>query len=91
MSVNYRRLNEARMMKEQQYVNDLKEMLFITSHQVRKPLANILGLIEMDTAGLSPEALKQRAQHLHASADELDGFVKQLNAFIEQTEKDTLS
>ena len=89
IAVHYGELRKTTMQKEKEYLYDLKEMLFITSHQVRKPLANILGLIEimnMDTTSFSVDSWRTRLNHLHASANELDSFLRQLNEFIEKTD-----
>lgn len=65
----------------------MEEMLFITSHQMRKPVANILGIIEIingDCACLSVAELKKRSKYFQSPAEELDGYVTNLNGFIEQ-------
>lgn len=64
-------------------------MLFITSHQVRKPVANIIGLVDIidQDDEISITDFKAYNRYLRASADELDGFVKELNAFIRETEE----
>jgi len=90
MAVHYRKQTKANMLKEHQYLKALEEMLFMTSHQVRKPVANILGLIEttkMNRNNLSAGDVKELFQHLQFSSNELDNFLKELNAFIEQTEE----
>jgi len=87
MAMRYRKLSDAGIIKEQKNLQALEEMLFITSHQVRKPVANILGLIDIikcEDAALSITSLKKHCEYLSASATELDNYVKQLNAFIEQ-------
>ena len=77
-------------LKQQQYLKTLEEMLFITSHKVRKPVANILGLIETihaDNVDLSTGDLKERCDYLQVSATELDSFIKELTSFIEFSEQ----
>jgi signal transduction histidine kinase len=86
----YGKLNQATRLKEKQYLEDLKEMLFITSHKVRKPVANIIGLIESlndANTDFSAEDLKTRYVYLQFSANELDVFLKELNLFIERAEQ----
>jgi signal transduction histidine kinase len=90
IAIHYRKQTQAAMLKEHQYLTALEEMLFMTSHQVRRPVANILGLIEAantNGSNLSADDLKQLLRHLQFSADELDNFIKELNTFIEQTEE----
>ncbi len=91
IAVHYRKQTQAGIRREHQYLQALEAMLFMTSHQVRKPVANILGLIETmdkDCAHLSADDIHELCAHLQSSANELDAFVKELNAFIEQTEED---
>ncbi len=89
IAIHYRKVTQAGRLKEQAYLKALKEMLFITSHKVRKPVASILGLIDvinLDNADLSPVGIKEYCGYLNISAIELDSFVRELNAFIAQTE-----
>ncbi|TAF67457.1 MAG: PAS domain S-box protein [Cytophagales bacterium] len=58
---------------------------FITSHELRKPLANILGLISLfneedPTDGFNLEIIK----NLYISAQELDGVIHKMNKALEQ-------
>ena len=89
ITVLYRNLDQVSMRKERQHLQALKEILFITSHRVRKPVANVLGLTEVisnDNMALTAADLKNSYQYLLSSAKELDSIIKELNAFIEQTE-----
>ncbi len=91
IAIHYRKQTRAGIRREHQYLKALEAMLFMTSHQVRKPVANILGLIETmdkDCGHLSTDDIHELCLHLQSSANELDAFVKELNAFIEQTEED---
>jgi K+-sensing histidine kinase KdpD len=90
ISILYGKLNRAGRLKEKQHLEDLKEMLFITSHKVRKPVANIMGLIESlndVNADFSADDLKKSYVYLQLSANELDNFLKELSLFIELTEQ----
>ena len=90
ISILYGRLNRAGRLKEKQHLDDLKEMLFITSHKVRKPVANIIGLIESlndANADFSADDLKTSYVYLQLSATELDNFLRDLSLFIELTEQ----
>jgi signal transduction histidine kinase len=93
IAIHYRKLNQMSISKEQQHLKEMENMLFIISHGVRKPVANILGLIEIINIGddvLSEGDLKNQCQYLHYSANELDNFIKQLNALVEQIEQESL-
>jgi hypothetical protein len=86
MAMRYRKLSDAGIIKEQKNLQAIEEILFITSHQVRKPVANILGLIDTincEDTTISITALKEHCEYLSSSATELDNYIKQLNAFIE--------
>jgi signal transduction histidine kinase len=91
IAIHYRKQTQAGMLREHRYLKALEEMLFMTSHQVRKPVANILGLIETTNPGsadLSASDLKELFQHLQFSSNELDNFIKELNTLIEQAEEE---
>jgi signal transduction histidine kinase len=91
IAAHYRKQTQAGIRREHQYLRALEAMLFMTSHQVRKPVANILGLVETmnnDCDHLLANDIHEFCIHLKSSANELDAFVKELNAFIEQTEED---
>lgn len=69
--------------KQKEYVKGLEEMMFITSHKVRQPIANILGFSNMlEHATSSPEELKQLVACIKESAITLDIFTIELSAFI---------
>ena len=91
LAIRFRKSNQAGILKERQHLKALEEILFITSHRVRKPVANILGLIDLinqDNTILSADDVKKRCQYLCSSANEMDTIIKELNDFIEQTEQE---
>lgn len=66
--------------------NTLREIAVAQSHEVRRPLANILAVIELikgNDALKDPELL----EHLDASANELDELIKKIVARINLAEK----
>lgn len=71
--------------KIEQQNSKLKEIAFITSHKIRVPLANILGLTEiLDTKNpLSPSNC-QVIEYIKTSAKELD---KSIINMVQQTAK----
>jgi signal transduction histidine kinase len=72
----------------QKNVLDLKEIMFITSHKVRAPIANILGLSTLlDQYIDSPARLKEVVSYMKQSATSLDAFTKELTAFIASLKK----
>ena len=90
LAVHNRRLSVAGIQKQKENLRALEEMLFITSHQVRKSVANILGLIEIINsygAGLSVPDLQKHCRYLSFSACELDAYILGLSGFIEEAER----
>jgi signal transduction histidine kinase len=62
----------------------LEEFAFITSHNLRKPLANILGLIQLFNKNNSTDAENKLViEKISEMADELDSLVRQSNTFLE--------
>jgi signal transduction histidine kinase len=69
--------------KHREYIKGLEEMMFITSHKVRQPVANILGFSNiLDQYPVSPEELKQSVDCIKQSAITLDVFTRELTTFI---------
>ena len=67
----------------QEYIFGLKEMMFVTSHKVRQPVANILGICTQISQPLtSHEELVQWVGCIRESALRLDIFTKELTVLI---------
>ncbi|MGL2964264.1 diguanylate cyclase [Flavobacterium sp. RSB2_4_14] len=66
-----------------EYIKGLEEMMFITSHKIRIPVANILGLTKLleDTSN-SPDEIAQTLNYIKESALSLDDFTTELTHFI---------
>lgn len=65
------------------YISNLEHMLHITSHKIRQPVSNIIGLakqLEIKN-DLSEDALKVTT-YMKESAEKLDVFTHELNDFI---------
>jgi signal transduction histidine kinase len=91
IAIRYRRQTKVSTQKQQQYVIALEAMLFMISHEVRKPVANILGLVEAihtNGAELSGADIQELSTYLRYSATELDTLITSLNTFMEQTQKE---
>ncbi|QHS54095.1 PAS domain S-box protein [Mucilaginibacter sp. 14171R-50] len=64
----------------------LDQIAYINSHLIRKPLANILGIINsLDGTPHNNEQLEQPLKMLKLSAVELDHIIKDINARVEKT------
>jgi len=83
----YKQLLKAeKYMKE--HILDLEEMMFITSHKVRKPVANILGLSDLlEEFICCPANLRQLVNHLKSSVSELDNFTRELTDYVSEMER----
>jgi PAS domain S-box-containing protein len=74
--------------EKQQYINDLEEMMFITSHKVRHPVTQIMGLSNLldefliNKNLLSEVELIKIVGYLKQSIGSLDSFTKELTAFM---------
>jgi signal transduction histidine kinase len=77
---------------QKEYIKGLEEMMFLTSHKVRQPIANILGFSNMlDNSMQSPDELKLSVDCIKESALILESFTKELTDFIchlDRKEKD---
>ncbi len=94
LAIRFRKLNQASSIKEHQHLEALNEILFITSHRVRKPVANIIGLTDLinnESGTLTADDLKKHCRHLSSSANELDEIIKELNNFVEHSEQENLA
>jgi signal transduction histidine kinase len=70
--------------EREENINSLKEMLFMTSHKVRVPIANIQGIYHMLDNVTDPEKLKKSIGFIKKSVDALDTFTRELTVFMEQ-------
>lgn len=67
----------------QEYIAGFEKMLVMTSHGVRQPVANILGLIHLlDKMVTSPGEQMKLIDHIKQSALALDEFTKKLTLFM---------
>ncbi|MBT0811524.1 hypothetical protein KIH41_09565 [Litoribacter ruber] len=62
------------------YVATLEKIIFDISHVLRKPVANLMGLTTMvDKDSIQDETVKAICQHVTATANELDSYIRVLN------------
>lgn len=66
----------------------LKDIAWMESHEMRRPLASILGLVELVSACDSDAEQQQVLQYLKTSAGELDKMIRRISAQIDQVTKD---
>ena len=71
---------------QEEYIRNLEEMMFMTSHKLRVPITNIMGMAEVLEQSLSaPEKLKKIVDYIKKSAIILDDFTKELAVTMEDT------
>ncbi|MGZ5242866.1 MAG: PAS domain S-box protein [Bacteroidia bacterium] len=72
-----------------EYIAGLKQMMFMTSHKVRLPIANIIGISNiLEQSVNSSETLKKLVDYLRFSAQSLDIFTKELTVYMEHFKTD---
>ncbi len=71
------------------HIEGLEEMIFMTSHQVRQPIAHILGVSSLldASANYTPDELKKIVGYVKKSATVLDDFTKELTEFMNKVGK----
>jgi PAS domain S-box-containing protein len=80
-------INDKKKAEEEknQHIKDLEELLFIVSHEVRKPVANILGIAYRFEKHIhEPEELVKLISFIKNNADILDHFTKKLTTFVHE-------
>lgn len=73
---------------QREQIRLLSEMMFITSHKIRQPIAHILGLSNLiDTLMDSPEELRRAVNYICQSAQMLDNVTRELTFFLHEQEQ----
>jgi PAS domain-containing protein len=66
------------------YVKGLEDMMFVTSHRVRQPVANIMGISDLlEDSSKSPGEMKKIVDYIKRSAASLDEFTRELTLMME--------
>jgi signal transduction histidine kinase len=72
----------------QAHVDGLEEIMFMTSHKVRQPIANILGIANiLDQFLKTPATIKKMVDYIKQSTLSLDGFTKELSLLVNHLKK----
>ncbi|MFO7525063.1 MAG: hypothetical protein R6W68_06380 [Ignavibacteriaceae bacterium] len=79
-------LNKSKILQQQN--KQLREVAFITSHNLRRPVANILGLIQLiDIEKNINEENKSTLVKISEQAEELDHLIRVSNSFLETNDE----
>ena len=71
--------------KKLEYIQGLEEMLFMTSHQVRQPVTQMLGMTSLiDRKECTQEDLLQISIYMKSSLNSLNQFTKELTQFLHE-------
>ena len=66
-----------------EYINGLEQMLFMTSHRVRQPITQIMGMSSLlNTTKSTREDLLQITDYMKQSVESLDSFTKELTTYM---------
>lgn len=68
--------------QQKQHINGLEEMMFMTSHRVRQPVANIMGLTLLLRESETEEEQELLVDGLEKSAAHLDTFTKEFTVLL---------
>ncbi|HEY3404162.1 MAG TPA: hypothetical protein VGK59_12285 [Ohtaekwangia sp.] len=84
ISLRHRKLWEELNAQRTSHIKELEEMLFVTSHKVRRPISTCLGLMQLidNTKPVDMAELRKIIEHLKENALELDNFTRELTKFI---------
>jgi hypothetical protein len=83
-------ISERKKKEENQarYMQELEEMIFITSHKIRQPVAHILGLVYLVEQNLNSKGeLDKIIGYMKSAAENLDSFTAELTHYINKSQK----
>jgi PAS domain S-box-containing protein len=79
--INDLKAKEASLIKTN---NTLVEIAWVESHEFRRPLASILGLLDLLNSSNDEEEKEEFIQYIDISARELDGIIHKVNTLISE-------
>ena len=69
--------------EREEYINVLEKAIFKTSHEIRQPITNIIGVSNLiNSDRLTSEEIKKTITFINQSAEVLDKFTHEMNSFI---------
>lgn len=73
--------------KNQEYITSLEEMMFITSHKMRHPVTQIMGIESLLDYAMSKEELEKVIGYIKDSINSMDTYTHELTMFIHDSKK----
>ena len=87
VALKSKQVDELLLVKKSEYKETIAEIIYINSHKVRKPVTNIVKLVElMDDDNLSDQHAKQMLAHLRKSVEELEVATREMTDTISEKE-----
>lgn len=87
VALKSKQIDELLIIKKSEYKETIAEIIYINSHKVRKPVTNIVKLVElMEDNNLSDQHAKQMLAHLRKSAQELEAATREMTDTISEKE-----
>lgn len=87
LTVHFRDITEKKIAEEKllEKIDQMKEVSYLNSHLIRRPVATLLGLASLIKDGIaSPDEYKQISEYIYACSTELDEAVKQVNKKVNE-------
>jgi signal transduction histidine kinase len=83
-------IDEKKKVEEERigHIKSLEQMIFMTSHQVRQPIVNLLGLAnQLEDPTNSKEEIIKIISYIKESVGSLDSYTKELTFFLCEVNK----
>ena len=84
LNQNLEQLVKERTDKINHQLDQLKKYAFMNSHELRAPLARMLGLLNLLKREKDQEEIKELLHYLHQSSTELDNVIRAMNRLLER-------
>ncbi len=84
LNENLEQLVKERTDKIRTQLEQLRRYAYMNSHELRAPLARILGLLQLFKHEQVPEQLKMLLSYLQDASTELDNVIRKMNRLLEK-------
>ncbi len=88
ISLQFNKMKQLRDEKKETLIKSMQEMLFMTSHKVRQPITQILGVsILLNSMTISQEEVAKIVECMKDSVVNLDSFTRELTEYMHNLAK----